>query len=271
MFSEMKQIYSDQANLIPNQKELSKTELCNLYIENENDEFLKNCYFSAIILRYWNKIYKLQSDTYLTASFEDAYQWVVDSILYALNHRKWLDENNKLFSDPDAPDKVINRRIKCLRINHLISQNRTKRKIQINLLSLDSFDDSDNFLGEYTYKHNFVNDLIQAKCNEYEFIDAIILDLIAFGDCSIEDDLEDLTDTVYQIDDDYINGFSSQYGVDKEKLFDIIKKEFYIYEIQDLWGLGKTYVKKTRKQIKNIVAKEFKKFKNDEELKQLLC
>lgn len=90
---------------------------------------LRNCYFSAIILNYWNKIYSLQSNTYLTASLEDTYQWVVDGILYALEHRKWLDPNNKLYTDPDAPDKVINRRIKCARINHLIAQNRVKRKV----------------------------------------------------------------------------------------------------------------------------------------------
>lgn len=217
--------------MIPNWKDLTKTELCNLYIQNENDEYLRNCYFSAILLRYWGKIHRLQSDTYLTATFEDAYQWVVDSILYALNHRKWLDENNKLFNDPDAPDKVINRRIKCLRINHLISQNRTKRKIQINLLSLDSFDDSDNFLGEYTYNHNFVSDLISKKCSQDKYVDAIILDLIAFGDCSIENGLDDLVDAVYNIDDDYVRGFSAQYSIEQKKIFDIIHKEFYTYEV----------------------------------------
>ena len=111
MLTEMKKIYSDQADMIEGWKDKSKTELCNLYIQNENDEMLRNCYFSAIILNYWNKIYTLQANTYLTATLEDTYQWVVDGILYALEHRKWLDPNNKLYTDPDAPDKVINRRI----------------------------------------------------------------------------------------------------------------------------------------------------------------
>ena len=134
-------------------------------------------------------------------------------------------------------------------------------------MSLDSFDDADNFLGEYTYNHNFVSDLIRKKCSEEKYVDAIVLDLIAFGDCSIENGVDDLAEAVYNIDDNYVGGFSAQYGIEQEKIFDIIHKEFYIYEIQDLWGLGKTYVKKSMREIRNIVKNELDKFKEDEELR----
>lgn len=96
---------------------------------NEQDKGKSNSYFSAIVLKYWNKIYSLYANTYLTATPEDAYNWVIEGIMYALKNRKWKDPNNKLFTDPNGPDKVINRKIKCLRINHLTSQNRYKRKI----------------------------------------------------------------------------------------------------------------------------------------------
>lgn len=266
----MKKAYAEQAQFIPNWKDLTKTELCNLYIDHEDDSFLRDCYFSAIILNYWNKIYKLQQDTYLTASLEDTYQWVVDGILYALNHRKWRDPNNKLFSDPDAPDKVINRKIKCIRINYLISQNRTKRKVHVNLLSLDSFDDSENFIGEYTYKHNFVRDAIIQYCKDKKYIEAIILDLIAFGDCQLDECLDDLIDLTCDIDELFLSAFSEEYKVDETELFDIFHKQFYKYSLTDLWGYGECYVKKSRNEISKIVTKKFEQFKKDENLKALL-
>jgi len=118
---------------------------------------------------------------------EDTYQWVVDGILYALQHRKWLDPNNKLYTDPDGPDKVINRKIKCIRINHLISENRDKRKVHVNLLSLDSFEDSDNFVGEYEKQYDSISDLVCSLCDDNKIFQAVLVDVISDGTCFTQD------------------------------------------------------------------------------------
>ena len=108
MLDEIKSTYLEQAALIPNWKSMTKTELCNLYIDNENNSYLRDRYLSAIILKYWPKIYSLYSNTYLTATYDDVYNWVVEGILYALKHRRWLEKDSNIYNDPDGPDKAIN-------------------------------------------------------------------------------------------------------------------------------------------------------------------
>lgn len=239
---------------------------------------LRNCYFSAIILNYWNKIYTLQANTYLTATLEDTYQWVVDGILYALEHRKWLDPNNKLYTDPDAPDKVINRRIKCTRINHLISENRYKRKLHINLLSLDSFEDSDNMIGgTYEYSHDTIQDIVQQFCKSDDILSSLIIDLVSDGSCfeqtedGAEFSFDSLVKYIYKIDDQYIDGFVEKYQLDFSDTYCKIFKVVVKYKLVDLWGYGNGIVKKSYKEIYRMVKNKFTELSKNGVLKSALC
>lgn len=240
---------------------------------------LRNCYFSAIILNYWNKIYSLQANTYLTATLEDTYQWVVDGILYALEHRKWLDPTNKLYTDPDAPDKVINRRIKCTRINFLISENRDKRKLHINLLSLDSFEDSDNLIGcgTYEYSHDNIFDLCRQFCNDSDALSSVIIDFIADGSCFVQTEtgsefsFENLVRLICNIDDKYIDGFVEKYQLDYEKTYCQIFKIVVKYRLVDLWGFGEGLVKRSYREMYQIVKNKFDGLKENGVLKSALC
>lgn len=248
-----------------------------MYIENENDKYLSNCYFAAIVLKYWNKIYNLYANTYLTATMDDAYNWVIEGIMYALKHRKWKDKTNKLYFDENAPDKVINRKIKCLRLNHLISQNRNKRKVQINLLSLDSFDDSDNLI-ETDDVYDATKELVQTIYKNNAF-DSVVIDLILHDDCfeknestgTFEFKIEKLVDLIEQLDDDYYNYFSKYYNLTFDDVRDNITNAISKYDFSDLWGYGKTFVKKSKTELNDLTMKSLENLKNNEGVIDFLC
>ena len=278
MLEEIKSQFSAQAQFIPGWGSKSKTELCNLYIQNEDDESEKNHYFSAIILKYWDKIFSLHAKTYLTASYEDVYNWLVDSIIYALKNRKWLNPKSRIYNDPDGPDKVINRRIKCLRINHLISSNRYKRQAHINLLSLDSLADPDNLV----YYTNEYNDTVLSAISKYwnngEYIKSVLLDLLSQGDCTTYSDqdveesviLGQISDYICSLleSDKYCDYFSEKYGVLnvrdglESKLMDVVG--------DDLWGYGEYKVYKPQKVLSAVIKKSLEQLKEDRELKESL-
>ena len=232
---------------------------------------------SAIILKYWNKIYNLQQSTKLTASFEDAYNWLIEGILYALEHKRWLDKDSNIYNDPNGPDKAINRKIKCIRLNHLVSENRDKRKIQINLLSLDSFENPDDFVGEEEYSDTFVSGLVNSFINCGAYLQAVVVDLISNGDgfIRVENelifDIEELSNVILDLDDNYFNYFSIRYNLTPSKLDDILNNVLYDHSFHDLWGMGEFKVKKTIFQIKSEVDGCMEKLKENKEIRSLLC
>ena len=54
---EYKTLYT-AASSIPNWQTMNKNDLINAYIDNEEDEKLRNSYFAAIMCRYWKNIFK---------------------------------------------------------------------------------------------------------------------------------------------------------------------------------------------------------------------
>lgn len=232
---------------------------------------------SAIILKYWNKIYSLQANTYLTASDEDAYNWLVEGILYALEHRRWLDEDSNIYNDPNGPDKAINRKIKCIRLNHLISENRDKRKIGINILSLDSFEDADNFIGGELEFSNTTVEIVSKLLKRKKYFQAVLVDLISNGDGFIQTDagidfsLEELANVIYDLDDNYFEYFKNRYNLTNEQITNIMENVIYEYKVNDLWGIGQTYIKKSISKINELVMKNMTELKNNKEIYSLLC
>lgn len=278
MLEETKKIYEEQANFIKDWKNINKNQLCNLYIQNENDSKLANCYLSAIILNYWNKIYTLYSKTYLTASYEDAYDWIIEGILYALKHRRWLDKDSSIYNDPNGPDKAINRKIKCIRLNFLSSQNRQKRKLRINLLSLDSLEDSDNFIGEYNQYIDYYKDIIYKLYINNLKNESIILDLILNEDCFVKKDnqiifnINNLSNIIQNLSIDiYSKYFSVQYNLNYYDVFDSIQKLKNNYALNDLWNFGQCFVEKNRVQINKFIKQIISNLKKNQEIKDLLC
>ena len=94
------------------------------------------------------------------ASTEDVYNWLIDSITYALHHKAWRNPKSSIYNDPNGPDKVINRQIRCRRYTAYQSFNRYKRKPQYTDMSLDDINDEDLSLRADIMTEDVGNDVI---------------------------------------------------------------------------------------------------------------
>lgn len=161
----------NSASAVKNWQTMNKNDLINAYIDNENDETLRNAYFSAIMCRYWGNIGK-----YYTASkasgftIEDCYSWLVEAIMIGLKYRAWRDPNNPLSKDKNAPDKVINRCIFSRRRYYYYIANLKKNKGEYNKISLDNDKiniDVNKYLIDYTYTYNNLKDSFYVAVQEF--------------------------------------------------------------------------------------------------------
>lgn len=192
---EYKQIYKEIASLVPNYKKLSTNEVANLYVASEN-KFERDSYLSVLMLRYWNKIatYKFRAES-LRVDETEIMNWLVNSIMYALDHHVWLDPENKLYGDKHAFDKVVNRCLESNRCTAYQAANRHKRKDAHDNVSLDKliaeYNDStyntfDNYVQDEKTKEDFneievfqmVVELFDAK----DYFKAFLVDAICHYD-----------------------------------------------------------------------------------------
>lgn len=235
MLEEYKKLYISKADLIPGWKDMSKSELCNKYIEYENtDKSKSECYLSAIVCNYWHAIDKYYSQSYSSASPEDCYEWLIHAITYALNARKWLDPKNKLYDDPNGPDKVINRCIKSTRLIHYQASNRLKRRINYNMSSLDSLQEEYQDLFTATVwdfvdeTRSDMDNLILEAFNHKDYFLSFFLDGIVNADVFeyVEEDdktyssfsSKKLVSHIRHIDDAYCFIFAKRFNLPIEKV-----------------------------------------------------
>lgn len=262
MLDEYKQMYEQQANLIPNWRQMSKNDLLNLYVQNQKNQLLANNYLSAIICRYWNSIDKLYMKSYPYANQYDCYDWLIRSILYVLKNKRWLDQSSSVYNDKNGPDKILNRCIKCTRLTYFQQLNRYKRKVSIGTLSLDQIlnetgdyilnDDlvnkSQAEIQDEMYEQNLVNDVFSKK----QYFLAVLIDAIlnnnCFNDGSEMDDYRTDLDrrkvvkVLSHIDDQYCKRFSYRYFIDLQK---VKKAMSYISNLksQDMYNMIQTNLK----------------------------
>ena len=177
---------------------------------------LRSAYYSALMLRYWYKIFEWQKNSYtLNLDPTDFVDWLSDSLYVAFYYRMWryeyqaivkegkfieykLDKNgNKIpnsyyyITDPNAPDKIINRCCGSMRGRVFQFHNKDKRKIDTQTYSLDSMIDEEgdyaiNYSGAYTednrpYTHGAYS-LVQMLLDRGETLEALIVDSIAYQD-----------------------------------------------------------------------------------------
>lgn len=126
-----------------NWRKMNKNALVNRYVEVEKDPVLANAYLSAIICRYWGNISKYYSSSYKAVDVQTCYEWLVQAVLWAVQHKKWLEPGNKLQKDPNGPDKVINRCIASVRLGFFQSSNTYKRRQNFGLDSLEGIEESE--------------------------------------------------------------------------------------------------------------------------------
>ena len=137
MLGENKELFRTTANMISGWEEMSKNDLCRAYVKNKDNKELADAYFAAIMFKYWNLISKYYYMSKNVATPEDCYEWLEDSVLCCVNMKMWEVEGSSIYNDPNGPDKVINRCMKCARLTYYQFINRKKRRDNFGMLSLD--------------------------------------------------------------------------------------------------------------------------------------
>ena len=128
MLEDYKELCRKSADVIPDWRSMSKNDLCRGYVANKGNSRLQDAYMSAILYRYWSLISKYYYQRQNCASPEECYTWLVDSVLCCVNLASWENPESSIYKDPNGPDKVINRCMKCARLTYYQFINRKKRK-----------------------------------------------------------------------------------------------------------------------------------------------
>ena len=167
-----------------NWRKMNKNDLINKYIEIESDPHLANAYMSAIIVRYWGAISKYHMLSYKSATPENYHDWLVGALLRGIKHRKWKDPNNKLYNDPNGPDKVMNRCIISERLIWYQGANTYKRRQNFAIESIEKMQEEIEDTSILpTYEENQlsagnldVKNLIDKSFKNKEYVMAFMID-----------------------------------------------------------------------------------------------
>lgn len=232
LINEIQKAFRESASALGDYQALSKTQLANGFCDadeaaqrakeaNDQAQFseydaLRSSYHSALMLRYWYKIYEWQknSDT-LNLEPEEFVDWLTDSLYVAFYYRTWryefeadvkegkfiawkLDENGDKIQnlyyyklDENAPDKIINRCCGSMRGRAFQFHNKDKRRVNTQTYSLDAMlsDDGDYAAmnaGSYTIddikSRNEAYGLVNALLKRGESLEALIVESIAYYD-----------------------------------------------------------------------------------------
>lgn len=227
MLDEYKELCRTAASSIDGWENLSKNDLCRAYVQNKGNLDLQNAYISAIMYRYWNLIGKYYYQSANCASPEECYGWLVDSVACCVNLAAWENPNSSIYNDPNGPDKVINRCMKCARLTYYQFINRKKRRDSFGILSIDElkelygngtpepsdpdqeFDVSQTMIDDYVFqqfmrKNYFVSFLI------YFIIYENVFDIVSVdGEKQSEFSIRKMCKLMNTIDDDMLHSFAS--------------------------------------------------------------
>ena len=195
---------------------MTKLELANGFCkaDEEHDEEKRSEYWSALMLRYWYKIFEwAENSKSCKLQLEDFVDWLNNSLEDAFYYRSWwwkyesvvqhgkfieykLDENgNKILNqhyweiDPNAADKSINYFCAARRGKEYQALNKQKRKTNVLTYSLDANleDGGDSALEkagaiENPNHNSFVQYAVCKFLDQGRSIEALILDGIANHD-----------------------------------------------------------------------------------------
>ena len=235
MINDSKRMFEAAAERIDGWQTMDKNVLANKYIENENNEILRESYFAALMLRYWYNIYKYYKTSRSSRlDLEDFVDWLAESIMRAFKYRAWTIPGNKLYGDPNGPDKVINRCIFSTRNKYYQYYNMDKRKANYISTSLDSAFEDTKFelpdIQDEEYEQETTRELIQGFINNYRLDIALVMDCIITFDCELEVDgkltfsLVKLVKNIKDLDDNYIDHFTKEYDVQREMIESVVNK-----------------------------------------------
>ena len=246
MLEDTKNSYIECANLIPNWRDLSISELANLYVESDDDTFKNSC-FSALMCKHWKMIGMFYYKQGIKSASEiDCHDWVVDGILGALQDRVWLNPNNSLYNDPKGPEKAMNVFIRSTRANYYQFIAYDKRSLNYNSLSLDALEENSSdgyylsYQDQYSLLNEHVKELVVDSFNKKDYFLSFFYDAVfnsvLLDDCKEKNNLsmKKINKYIANLSEEDLKNFSDRYSLD----FESVKKSiFYInnmpsYKIQ---------------------------------------
>ncbi len=248
-------------------EKLDETALANGYIkaEEEHNELAKNQYYSALMLRYWYKIYKYkESCKSLRVEDTEFITWLSEALYATLYYKDWLNPNKPVSKDKKAVDKIINRCCFSVRGRKYQEANKDKRKLNYMTLSIEDskekYGNSSKLDPSACDSNNlFVDGIVDMYVRENKLLEAMIVDHIGYQDVfkenkttkthtvlekNDEGELEEVSDKYYKysysfdakklknkmlkIDDEYLRYFYETY-IDESaiKTFDEFKELFH--------------------------------------------
>lgn len=264
MLEEYKELCRKAANFAPGWQELSKNDLCREYVKNKGNATLQNAYISAILYRYWNLISKYYYQSANCATPEECYGWLVDSVSCCVNLAAWENPDSSIYNDPNGPDKVINRCMKCARLTYYQFINRKKRRDEFGMLSVDELKElygngapepedpeqeydvslfiiKDYIIEEFRKKNYFVSFLI------YFILYANVFDVIKLEDSrTSEFNLRKMCRIMSTIEEDMLVSFSDDL---KLPLADVTKAAEYVRSVPS--GNMKKKIQQTLENLKH--------------------
>ena len=193
MLEDLKREFTISANRIPNWRKMSKISIARGYVENENDELLKDSYFSAFALRFWHEIPTLYKECKflvdrLSLSIEDIADWYIEGLLNVFKYRAFMNDKVYTYDEKGKEDKFINgyvyRAIDNVRERYFQYYNYDKRKSNINVSSLDQFvdDNGDSLLkDDVDLKYGDIDKVIRRLIENNDIYEALVMYSVTYG------------------------------------------------------------------------------------------
>lgn len=286
--NELNLSFKEDASYLGKYQDMDKTALANGYCDadealtfakeaNNKKEIskqmkLKSAYFSALMLRYWYKIFEwMQNSNSLNLTSDEFVNWLSHSLYVAFYYRMWRyeykaevkegkfidwkydEEGNRIenpyyyIKDNSAVDKIINRC--CLSMRGRVYQfhNKDKRRINVQSLSIekmmeeagDAFIDDLNDFNIDTYEDvpksfQGIYQLVTTLLQRDEGIEALIVDGIANRD-SFKTSLR--KETEVQVDEETGEEYEDEKQI-REEIFNERKL------VHHLTSINKTFMRK---------------------------
>lgn len=193
MLDDYKQLYKEKADLIVGWKNLTRSELCEKYLNYRDvNSVVADSYLSAIIYRFWNvAVHNYYSQQVKEATELDCYNNLVDSILYALNNHVWLNPNSSLYGDEKGPEKAINVVISSRKLNILGYNNMFKRRINKDSISLEYLQEQPYYISSFGVlddcDDDYIESIILEAFKKKEYFKAFVIDAIIY--CDVFEDI----------------------------------------------------------------------------------
>lgn len=224
------------------------TSLANAAVKalDEHDDQTYEAYVSALMVRYWHMVpYLYNQSRSSRLELEDMAMWIYDGLAKAFKYRSWLDPNKAVSKDPKGAEKCFNQCITSVRQYWYKHFNTNASKINYLALSLDelreslgdSFDDS--IPQQMVLEENdSCKDIIQSLIKQDKVLEALVIDRICYGDSFKETTIIDdngrrksygfderkLLKSFKSINDGYLRAFGLAYGINPQKVKDILVK-----------------------------------------------